>query len=1327
MAKKRINGDYYVGLDIGTDSVGWAVSDTDYKIMKFNGKAMWGVRLFDGGNTAAERRAFRTNRRRTARTRDRIAFLQLIFDNAVCQKDEAFFQRLKESNLYSEDKTVTGKYSLFNDEQYSDADFYKEFPTIYHLRKALLHNEKEYDVRLVYLAVHHLIKHRGHFLFDNFADGEIMSFESAWKNFNDYLSYEYDISFGNEKTEEIKSIMCDRTISKTAKKTEIIKIFECKQDKQKSALIAMLCGCSAKLAEVYADESCRDMEKTAVSFDGGFENDEPILMSSLGDRYQMIALAKQIYDCAVLDNILNGSRYLCEAKVAVYEKHKSDLALLKRFVNEYFPEEKYRIFSDTEHKLSNYAAYSKHAKNPVEQTCIQEDFCKFLKSVFKNFQTDDEEYKRMLSEIELGTFMPKAVSKDNGVIPMQLNRIELVKILDNAKQYLPFLSEIDPNCGKSAAQKIIDIFDFRIPYYVGPLNNNCKEHSWVVRQEGKIYPWNFNEIVDAEASAENFIRRMTAKCTYLPMEDVLPKNSLLYTKYMVLNEINNIRVNGDKISVSLKQQLYNHMLQSGTKIGKKQLTGFFKSNGYTSVEITGVDQGRITNTLKPLKDLERFNLTYEEKEEIIKSITIFGDDKKLLKNRLKKYYSSKLDNDDIASISKLKYSGWGSLSEKLLCGIKSVIKETGEYTDIIGALWETNDNLMQLLSSAYSFTEAIQEENKSLSLGGLKEQVENLYVSPKIKRPIYQTMQLLQEIVKINGKPPKKIFVEVARNPDDVKQRTKSRRQQLLDLYKDCRKTEPELCTLLESKTDESEFRRDRLFLYFTQKGKCVYTGKTIELTDLYNTQMWDIDHIYPQSKVKDDSLDNRVLVDKTYNNKIKSNNYPLPHDVREKMYPLWKDLYDHKMISQKKYSRLMRSTPLTDDELDGFISRQIVELNQSVKAVCGLIYNIYPKEQTEVVYSKARFVSEFRQEYGYVKCRELNDLHHAKDAYLNIVVGNVYNTKFTHNRRIFIKDLQTGRVSLNHMFAYDVDGAWKLGENSTKDTVDAVMKKNNITVTRYSFCQHGGLFKQTILKKGKGQVPQKKNSPISDISKYGGYNKASSSFFALAEYKNQKGKLTKAFIPVDNYKLQEYEADPIGYIRFCPYPKPTEVKNDIRIIIPKIKYNALLSVNGFRMNISAKSGSYLICKPAVQLVLSENMEKYMKLISNYLAKCAEQKKPLEVTRFDKITREENIDLYKTLTDKLTGTVYSRKFSALGEKLERKHNVFSELSLYEQCYVINQIVLILRNNAALGDLTMIGEKRNAGVTKLPCILNEKNSIKLINQSITGMFENEIEL
>jgi len=70
--------------------------------------------------------------------------------------------------------------------------------------------------------------------------------------------------------------------------------------------------------------------------------------------------------------------------------------------------------------------------------------------------------------------------------------------------------------------------------------------------------------------------------------------------------------------------------------------------------------------------------------------------------------------------------------------------------------------------------------------------------------------------------------------------------------------------------------------------------------------------------------------------------------------------------------------------------------------------------------------------------------MHHAKDAYLNIVVGNVYNERFTHNRINFIKGLQTKKYSMNKMFSYDVKNAWIAEDNYSLNIVKKTMNKNN-------------------------------------------------------------------------------------------------------------------------------------------------------------------------------------------------------------------------------------------------------------------------------------------
>ena len=100
--------------------------------------------------------------------------------------------------------------------------------------------------------------------------------------------------------------------------------------------------------------------------------------------------------------------------------------------------------------------------------------------------------------------------------------------------------------------------------------------------------------------------------------------------------------------------------------------------------------------------------------------------------------------------------------------------------------------------------------------------------------------------------------------------------------------------------------------------------------------------------------------------------------------------------------------------------------------------------DKVRIVYSKAGNVSDFRRDYDLIKCREVNDLHHAKDAYLNVVVGNVYCTKFTDR---FFMNIQNENYSLNQVFAYDVKGAWD--RNESIKTVKKYMAKNNVLVTR--------------------------------------------------------------------------------------------------------------------------------------------------------------------------------------------------------------------------------------------------------------------------------------
>lgn len=81
---------YSIGLDIGTNSVGWAVITDDYKVpakkmkvlgntdKKYIKKNLLGALLFDNGETAEATRLKRTARRRYTRRKNRLRYLQEI-------------------------------------------------------------------------------------------------------------------------------------------------------------------------------------------------------------------------------------------------------------------------------------------------------------------------------------------------------------------------------------------------------------------------------------------------------------------------------------------------------------------------------------------------------------------------------------------------------------------------------------------------------------------------------------------------------------------------------------------------------------------------------------------------------------------------------------------------------------------------------------------------------------------------------------------------------------------------------------------------------------------------------------------------------------------------------------------------------------------------------------------------------------------------------------------------------------------------------------------------------------------------------------------------
>lgn len=1357
--------DYFLGLDMGTNSVGWAVTDTQYHILRAKGKDLWGIREFDEAETSAQRRTNRISRRRLERTKARIGILKEYFSDEIEKVDSNFFERLDNSKYYLEDKDENVRYkdSIFHDVDFTDKDYYKKYPTIFHLRKELIDNPEFHDVRLVYLAILNMFKHRGHFLNAGISTSEDgLGFEDAYYIFIAELEEKFELAIPSEvSAKEVEDILASKKISRSKKSEQLIELMsidkKTDEGKRLYAFIKLLCGLSVDIKSLFeAENLCLEEDKKYSVCYSDFNYEEKIsevlsvLSSGAGE---LIEAGKKVYDASLLSGIMKGYKYLSEARVAEYEKHGKDLKILKSVMKKYAsPDEYNKMFREPAD--NSYSAYV-NSTNSTENTSSndgltrrnmkgrkKDDFYKSVKKIvnqFKDENVSDSEIDYILNEIECDTFLPKQLTSANGVIPNQAHARELKMILDNAEKYLPFLCEIDES-GLSVSDRILQLFTFTIPYYIGPTNKNSKT-GWAVRkEEGKIYPWNYKDKIDIAKTNINFIERMIRTCSYIKEEKVLPKNSLLYEKYCVLNEINNIRVNGNKIDVSLKQDIYRDLFETGKKVTKNKLCNYLVRRGIISEEneVSGID-----NTINSsLTNYGRFYAIFEDRlkedscksmvEDIIYLSTIYGDSKNYLKEQILAKYE--VSENEIKRILGFKFMDWGRLSKSFL-ELKAMDKTSGEMVSIIQALWESNLNLMELIHSEnYTFSEQLEQMRQTAmdSLNDFSfEDLDDYYFSAPVKRMIWQTILIIRELEKVLGKPPKRIFLEMTRKDELVKKRTDSRKKKFLELYSKIKDEDVDWAKIIEDSEKNSSLRSKKMYLYLTQQGKCMYTGENIDLDDLFNNNLYDIDHIYPRHFVKDDNLENNLVLVSKQKNARKSDIYPIEKGIFDRCRGLWKSLREGGFISEEKYKRLTCRNSFTEEQLAGFIARQIVETSQGTKGVADIIKGIIPAEQTTIVYSKASNVSEFRNNYERLKTRTVNDFHHAHDAYLNIVVGNTYYIKFTNNPMNFIKkeyrnNKQKYEYNLGKMFEKTVERngeiAWVCSNdnsNGTISTVKEMLNKGTPLLTRKNFVEHGAISDATIYGKKDAKngvyIPVKSSDPrLRNVEKYGGLNKASVAYFFLVEHVEKK-KIVRTLETVPVYMSDRIEKNPEELEKYCE-----NVLNlkDYSIKIRKIKMQSLIRIDGYYMNISGKTGNQIVVKNAVNMIVDWKWYNYIHAIDKYV-----ENGNLSL----EITKEKNEELYRLICKKHQQSIYAKKPNYMGNALERGYEILCSKSIEEQCRIIEEVLKLTLIGNTGANLSDIGGASKSGVMLISKTIKCEKEFKLIHQSVTGLFEKEVDL
>lgn len=1385
--------EYNIGIDAGTASVGWAVIDDESgDLCYFKNKPTWGSRLFTEADFASTARGPRGQRRRYDRRRQRLNLLQNFFKDEIEKVDPEFFFRLNNSFRVKEERNFDNP--LFNGTDFTEREYYGNFKTIYHLRDHLVKSDDKEDIRLIYLALHNIVKARGNFLYQdnpklsakNANMREVVeNLKTCLIDYMDYLFGEGMYPEPNFDVNEVISLFENRKFRGLEREKKLIDAFGFNtkkfEDLGKESGFTGLKNWGKVIADAgigYVADFKKIFDVDAETTKFNISNDEKCeeFKGYLDEGLALFEALEKLYSSYKLMDILGESEgeMLSACKIKEYDDYDKDLNNLRNIIfKRYFKDEfedyfRGELYSDgsgyNKQKSKGYTRY-----NLCRGAKEREDFLKDVKKRLGDLssssivsESDLELIKEMLGRAEEGTFLKRLKTGESGVIPYQLHLEEMNAIIEKQGKFYPFLLE--------NKDKLNSLVTFRIPYYVGPLTQNCaakdkdgnNRFAWSERKAGmeneKVYPWNWDEVIDKFKSAENFMNRMIGGCTYIYGEQVLPRCSLLYEEFCVLNELNGARMSqGDgefyRFDLSTKQLILQELFEKQKTVSHAAIIKLLRENGHLTgnIRITGTqDEKKFVSKLNTYNDFckilecEKLNREdYPMIEEIVRWCSLF-EDKDILRRKIKLKYSDRLSADQIKQIIKKPYTGWGRLSKRLLDGIKTDFNnEKFSIMDILrdgNPIDSGNRDSMRVGKSMifqeiytnkdFGFADKVNEINREFASSS-KKTVDDMQGSPALKRTVNQAIKIVDEIVSIAGKPPKNIFIEYTRDIDPKKKnkrtdtRYKTIENALNTLKKEFKDTEFSDKAYGEFKgKKQNDMNDERIVLYFMQNGKSMYSGRPL---DINNLSQYQIDHIIPQCYTPDNSFDNRVLVYADENQR-KLDNLLLDKGIQDKNRTWWRQLRDSKLISEKKYNNLMRTT-ITDKQMEGFAARQLVETNQIVKFMKEMLDERYP--DTFVDYVKASISSSLRSEENLdlPKCRDINDFHHAHDAYLACRVGmfvrnlypELYDNKIgmAHKIKSFVRECEDewtlkhrtpgsgGFISSRFMRSVvDSDTGeirWDIEREAAR--IRRVFDYKQVFISRMPEITSGKFWKATIYsprnKSVKDSIPTKKDRP-SEL--YGGFSSEKFAYFFSYEGIDKKGRTVYKFSAVPVSVASSVQSKGIdGLIEFAKNQAMLQGIEFTRILKDKIYKKQLIEYKGNRFFITGVKEM----RNAKQLAFSLSETS---LLTHLFS---------EDSRCDVSDPELDIEVEKIFRRAIDNSAYLSSKLNLDSMIAMIPDVLRE----EKVLVMKSVISIIAGKTNMINTIAFGGSKNSGNIQ-PTYGNILNEITFIDQSVTGMFEHK---
>lgn len=323
-----------------------------------------------------------------------------------------------------------------------------------------------------------------------------------------------------------------------------------------------------------------------------------------------------------------------------------------------------------------------------------------------------------------------------------------------------------------------------------------------------------------------------------------------------------------------------------------------------------------------------------------------------------------ISKDIMKAVSDLSFSKFSNLSIVAIEKILPYLKEGYQYNEACD-------------KAGYDF-KAVYEGTKSFKLPQID--IDEI-VNPVVNRALAQTRKVINAVIDEYGSPigiNVELARELAKNFKDRKTIEKEQKEN-----RDNReKLRNQLKELMGKEPTGAEILKYRL--WSQQKEECAYTQQRMPIEKLFDPGAYEIDHIIPFSRSFDDSMNNKILVKGTENQR-KGNRLPYEYlgedEERWHNFEVWVE--ESNLHPKKKFNLLKKK--FSKEEQREFKERNLTDTKYICSYISNFIANrlIFKESESKrkVITINGRATAYLRAKWGLIKVREDGDKHHALDA----------------------------------------------------------------------------------------------------------------------------------------------------------------------------------------------------------------------------------------------------------------------------------------------------------------------------------------------------------